>query len=171
MREVKLAQHLDGAFRAAADRRRRPLANAVHREDRGAVERRRIKRARRVCHVMLGEQDRAVSGQAVEFVADGLAQVKFLRQPAGQHPQPRRQPGRGDGQEALEHPRKLNDRLVVKHNRVEIARREAALFQTKPDRVLGEPLVVLAARKPFLLRGGGDPPVHQQHGGRVVVIG
>ena len=170
VRKVKLAQHLDAVVRASADRRRRPLTDAVHREDGGAIERRRIKRARRVGDVMLGEQDRAVGRQAVELVADGLAQVEFLREPGWQHPQPRRQAGRCDGQKTLEHPRKFDDRFVVKHNRIEIGQADAALLQTKTDSVFGKAFVVFAARKAFLLRGGNDPAIDQQRGGRVVVI-
>ena len=42
----------------AADRRRRPLADAVDGEDRRLVERRRIERARGVRQVVLGKEDR-----------------------------------------------------------------------------------------------------------------
>ena len=42
---------------AAADRRRRPLADAVDGEDRGLVERRRVERAGRVRQVVLGIED------------------------------------------------------------------------------------------------------------------
>ena len=45
---------------AVAERRGRPLADAVERQDGGLVERRREKRAGRVRLVMIGEDDAAV---------------------------------------------------------------------------------------------------------------
>ena len=66
VRKAQLLEHLDRIAAADADRRGRPLADAVHRHDRRLLERRRIERRGRVRFVMLAEQNLA-------FVAFELA--------------------------------------------------------------------------------------------------
>jgi len=57
MREPDLLQDLDAVPAADACGGRGPLADAVESKDRGAVERRGKKRARRMAEMMLAEQE------------------------------------------------------------------------------------------------------------------
>jgi len=58
VRKADLAVQPDGVPAAVADRRRRPLAHAVHGDDGGLLERRGVERRRRMGLVVLREVDR-----------------------------------------------------------------------------------------------------------------
>src|SRR2546422_8838712 len=57
VREPDLAEELDALVPADSERRRRPLADAVHGQDGRVAVRRRIERARGVGHVVTAEED------------------------------------------------------------------------------------------------------------------
>src|SRR6185295_14822857 len=77
--KAHLAQQLELIAAPDTDRRRGPLADAVHRDNGGLFERRREKRGCGVRFVVLAEQDFAVV--TVEMVADVVAHPQFLAQP------------------------------------------------------------------------------------------
>ena len=171
MREAQLAQHLNRIAAPGADGGCRPFADAIDREDRRLFERRRIKRARRMRQVMLGEKNRALAPQPRQFFANGFAQIQLLPQPRRQHARPGRQSARRDGQIGFQHPRELGDRLVVEDDGIEVRRRQPGVPQAKLNRVLRETLVILAPGEALLLRGGEDAAIPHQRGGGVVIPG
>ncbi len=172
VREGDLAQEPQAVPLADADRRRRPLADAVERQDRRLLEGRGVEGARRVRLVVLGEVDllRLADAAAVQGILDLGRDPQLLAQPQRQRHHGRAQPLRRHGQVGLEDAVELEQRLVVEDDPVEPSPFHSALGQAVAHGVGWEALVVLLAGEPFLLGGGDDAPAVHQAGGRVVVV-
>jgi len=155
---------------AVADGRGGPFADAVNRQNRRLVKRRRIKRAGRVGLVVFGKKDRAIGTQSGQFTANGFAQIQFLAEPVGQHDGKCAPAAGSDGEIRFEQSRKFQNELVVKHHRVELHRRQVRVAETKLGGVTRKIGIVFLAREKFLLRSGDDFSVHHQRGSRVVII-
>jgi hypothetical protein len=166
----ELFQELETAPLPDADRRGRPLADPVHREDGRLRERRGVEGARRVGLVVLGEVDPLRLGKtaARERLPDPGLDPELLAHPQGQGPQEGPQPRGGDREVGLEDPMELQDRLVVEGHR--IRRAAPRLGQAVADGIDREVLVVLHAGEALLLRGGDELPLVDDAGGRVVVV-
>ena len=127
VREPELREHVESVAAAEADRGRRPLPHAVHREDGRLLERRRVERRRRVRLVVLGEEDPAREAQ---LLADALGHPEPVRHPERHRLQERGEAARRVLEIRLEEPLELQERLVVEgdvveRSAVEPARREA----------------------------------------------
>ncbi len=171
MREPQFFQQPDLGAVPLADGGRGPFPHAVAGDDRRLLERRGVKRRSRVGLMVFREENRNRSWQVCDLRADGLAQVELLGKPGRQDANESPPPVRGHGQVALEHPGELQNWLVVENHSGELRWADAAVAETIVDRVAGKPLVVLAPREAFLLRRGQDPPVADQTGRGVVVVG
>ena len=136
MREPQLAQQFESVAAADADRRRRPLADAVHRDDRGLLERRRIERGGRVRFVVLAEEHVPV---AVELAAGCASPSRAC--PSSQTGIAMRyefEPLRRAREIGLEEPLEFDERLVVEADVVELAQRDAGLAEAIRDRLMRE---------------------------------
>ena len=134
MREVQSpCASRDRLPRPNADRRGRPLADAVHREDHRLVERRRKERAGRVALVMLGEQQLAFPIEVRDRTraARRAAAASGTASPSSRAASPCERSGSpGRKREiGLEQPLELEERLVVEGDVVDLAERDAALAQ------------------------------------------
>jgi hypothetical protein len=168
MRVVQLGEQLELVATAHAPRRRRPLADAVHREHRRFCERRGIEGARRVRLVVLGEQ--RLAREAVQLIQDQLSREQLLAQPHRHGGDELSQPLRRDAEILLEEPLELEQRLVVEGDVVELLEREAPLGETVGDGAGRKTGVVTLAREALLLRRRDDLAVPHQAGGRIVVV-
>ncbi len=172
---MNLARHLDLVADAEAERCRHPFADAVHRQDCGAFERRRIERARRMALMVLGEEQLAfpveVGRKALQFLdQQAFLEQLFLQQDRNRHRErleaPRRERDVGFEQ-ALE----LQERLVVERHLVDGVGRRSCGFEAIADRVVRKIGIVLAARETLFLRRGHDLAVADERRGAVVVEG
>ncbi len=175
MREVDLADHLQGAAFAEGERCRGPFADAVHRQDCRAPERRGIEGARCVAQVMLGkEQLGRPIGRRIEPLQ--LPQERVSLEQLVLHPQRERmakgrEPARRERQIRLEQPLELQERLVVEGDVIELCRLDAGDLQAGLDRVLRKRRVVLLAREALLLGRGDDFAIDDQRRRGIVVVG
>src|SRR5262249_44157874 len=80
VRKAKLFPQLDAVAATHAERRRRPLTDAIKREDRRLVERRGEEGAGRVGLMMLGEEERTAIATAQPFSNDAR-EMKLLFHP------------------------------------------------------------------------------------------
>ena len=110
---------------AEADRRRRPLADPVHGQDGGFLERRGKERRGGVALVMLGEEELAVPVAVARKLLQLVVQQPLLEQLFAQ-PQRDRHPERAKAvrrereigfQQAFE----LEERLVVEHDVIDVS--------------------------------------------------
>jgi len=173
VREGDLLHQLERIPFADADRRRRPLADAVESEHRGLLERGRVEGARRVRLVMLGEEDvrRLGEAAALQRLVDVRRNPQLLAQPDRDRLHRRAQAARRHGQIGLQDAVELEQRLVVEDHAAQIgAVGDAAFGEAVAHGVVGEPFVVLLAREALFLRRGDDPPFVDQAGRRIVVI-
>ena len=172
VREVQLAQDLHLAPAAPADRRGRPLADAVDGEDRSLVERRRVEGARRVRQMVFGIEDGvARRSQLAEMLGEQAPHEQLLLDPGGHRCH---EAGETRGREpviGLEQALEFQERLVVERHPRQPVVRHAALAEHVAAGVDGERRVVTPAREALFLRGGDNLPVHQQRGCAVVVEG
>src|SRR5690606_18521303 len=108
------------------ERRRRPLADAVHRQHGGAIERRRVKGARGVAQVMLGEQQLLppvdVVVEPLELAHEQAFLEQLLLEPYGQRGLERCEAARREREVRLEQALELQERLVVERDAVELLR-------------------------------------------------
>ena len=175
MREMQLLEQRELVAAADRGRRRAPFADAVHGEHHRILERRGIERARRVAHVMLGEQEPV---RAVEIRIDVL-------EPAQQHvlleqlfPDPdrdrhreRSEAARREAEIGFEQPLEFQERLLVEHDIIDVLERDTGLFEAIANRVDRKARVVLLAREALFLRRRDDLAVDQQRRGAVVIEG
>ena len=168
--EAKLVRQVDRRPAAHPEAGGGPLADAVHGEDRGLVERRGVEGAGGVGLVVLGEDESPLVLPA-EGLAHGPGQEEFLADPEGQGLAERPEAGGRIRQIGLEESLELQQGLVVKPHPVEVGRRDPGLGQAVFDGLRREPRVVLLAGEAFFLRGGHDPAVDHQRRGRVVIEG
>ena len=176
MREVNFLCDRERIAGSRRKRRRRPFADAVHRQDRRVLVGRGKKRRRRVTDVMLGEQDFSrLDLHAVEYVGQRVADQRFLKQLVlDPHRHRRRETleaPRRKGEIGLENALEFRKRLVIENKEVDVLGREAPLGETEPDRVYGKARVGLEAGEAFLLRRGDDVAVHDQAGRGIVIVG
>ena len=169
VRKTQLAQHLDVRPTPYADRRGRPFANAVHRDDRGLLERRRVERRRGVRFVMVAEVHFTLV--AVEPLLDVGGHPEFLAEPQRHRHQERPPAARCARGVGFEQAVELDQRLLVEADEIEILRRDAALTEAVGGRPRRKARVVLLAREAFFLCGGHDPAVFDETGGRIVIVG
>src|SRR5206468_5942758 len=162
-------QELEVLAASDAVRRRRPLAHAVHGEDGGLREGRRVEGARGVRLVVLGEEDGALV--AAERLADLVAREELLLGPHRHGRQEGAEPARRDAAVVLEQALELEQRLVVEADVVELFRPELPLREAVGDGVAREGGVVLLAREALLLRRRHDLAVADEARRRVVIVG
>ena len=175
VREVDLANDLEICAVADRERSRRPLADAIHGQHGGALERRRIERARRMTQVVLGEEQPcipvdAVAERRLQCLRKDVLLEQLVLHPHGQRLAKGRESARRERQIRLEQALELQERLVVEGDMVEIAGRQAGFLEAVAHGVLGKTIVVLLARETLFLRGRDDLAVHHEGGGRVVVV-
>ena len=169
MRKPDLVRQGSTCSLADANRRRRPLADAVDGEDGGPVKRRAEEGAGRVRQVMRHEQNPI--GVDAERLADAVLHPELVEQPRGHRlaEDARRAWRRGERrtEDALE----LHERLLEEHDVVELRRSDApgASGRSRMARC-GKAEVVLDAREPLLFGGGDQHPVADQRCRRVVKI-
>ena len=147
---------------------RRPLADAVNREDGGLVERRREERARGMRLVMLGKHE-APAVSPAERLTHVAREVQLPFHPQRQRLAERLEPTRRVRQVGFEQALELEQRLVVERDVVEAVGAKTAALEAEGDRLFGKAVVVLPAGKTLFLGGGHDVAVHDQRGRRIVV--
>jgi hypothetical protein len=173
MREVDLLVHLEPVAPADGRGGRRPLADAVHRQDHGLLERRREERARRMAQVVLAEQKISVPAAAdgLEFLPQQVLEEKLFPQPQGNRHAEGAEPPRREGEIGLDQSLELEERLVVEHHMVDVPQGGPPLLEAIADRVPRKPRIVLLAGEALLLGGCDNATVLDQRGRAVVVEG
>ena len=166
MREADLSEEIDVRAASGAERRGRPLADAVDGENGGILKRGRIERGSGVRDVVLGKEDRNVG---FDFLLDAIRKEELLGQPDRHRRSKRgRSLGRA-GKISLEQALELEERLVVERDGIELIRPDSPDLEARSDRILRELGIVLDAREAFFLGGSHDLPVLDETGGGVVV--
>ena len=168
VRKVQLLGQRDAIAAAHPEARRRPLADAVNRQDRRLVERRREERAGRMRLVVLGK-DEAPLIAAAERLAHLPREMQLPLDPQRQRLPERSEPAGRVGEIGLEQPLELEQRLVVEGDVIELVGADSAALEAERDRLRREAVVVLPPGETLFLRGGHDVPVHDQRRRRIVV--
>jgi hypothetical protein len=174
VREVDLANDLEILAVAERKRGRRPLAHTVHRQDRGALERRGIERARRMAEMVLGEEQLLAPVDAVaerfgHVVHEQALLEELLAYPDGQGLAERREAAWREREVRLQQPFEFEKGLVVERDPVDILGPHLREIQAEADGVHRKRRIVLLAREAFFLGRGDDLAVHDQRSRRVVV--
>ena len=123
VRKADLVRQLDAVAASRAVGRRGPLADAVHRQDRRLLERRREERAGGVGFVMLREDDRLAVAPA-QPTRDLARQAELLARPGGSEPDELPEPARRVGEVGFQQAVELQERLLVEADGIEVFRRE-----------------------------------------------
>jgi hypothetical protein len=175
MRKMDLAVDLDRVVLAQPRRGRRPLADAIHGQDRRASEGRWIEGAGGVRLVMLGEHqllgDVDAGHVPRQVVAQHLALEQLLARPHGKCRRKRAKPARRQRKVGLEQALELQERLVVEDDVVDVLKRHPAGLEAVFHRLCGKGRVVADAREPLLLRRRNDFALLHQRGRAVVIEG
>ena len=175
VREAQLAQDLDAVAPAVADRRGRPLADAVDRQDRRLLEGRGVERARGVREVVLGEEQfhlvDLVAREPREFLEQQPLEEQLLLDPDRHRGEEGAQAAGRERVVGLEQPLELEEGLVVEGDRLQLLEGGARGVETVADGVRGERGVVLAARETLFLRRRDDLAAVDQRRRGVVVKG
>src|SRR5438034_739245 len=158
MREVDLARHRDVVALPLAKRRRRPFADAVHRENDSLAEGRGIERARRVALMVLREKQPGLPVEilhpALELAFDQVLLEQFLLEPQRHRHAEGSEPARRESKIGLKQPLEFEKRLIIKSNIVDLVE-TAGERQTVFDGIPRKTGVLLFAREALFL-GGGD---------------
>src|SRR5437899_10494500 len=160
MREPLLAEHLNVGPAAGPDRRSRPLADAVDREDCGLFERRWIECRGRVRLVVLAEEDLAAKSRYT--LPDIVGHPELVAQPDRQRRKIRAQTARSAGRVRLDEPIELDQGLLVEADEIEIGGRNSAFPQAIFDRALRKARIVLLAGESLFLSGSDNAAVLDQ---------
>src|SRR5262245_30877840 len=177
VREGDLPQRGQLAAVAEPGRRRRPLADAVHAQDGGAREGRRVERGGGVGLVVLAEEDRGkrrrrvAAGERPQLVLEKALQEHLLLEPDGHGRHEGSDAPRRERQVRLEQALQLDEGLVVEGDVAQVAEADPALAQAVARGVNREPRVVLLPREALLLGRRHDLAVAHQTRGAVVVEG
>ena len=137
VREADLAQRASMSVppsaraRAVPDRQRRPFADAVRGEDRGAPRRRGEERGGGVRRVVLGEQD--LLPRHAEMRRDDAAHPDLLAERVLDRVRKRSPRARERAQRAGQDPLELQHAALVEHDRVEIGRLEPGAIEAPLD--------------------------------------
>src|SRR5579871_1267283 len=173
MREVNFLHNLNLIPAPQRHGRSRPFPDAIHRQDQRILKRRRIKRARRMTHMMLGEKQLLLPVESRTQPLQLFMQQRFLKQlladPQRHCHLERSQSAWRIGEIRFEQPLELQERLVVKNNKIDIAERAAGLYQAILGRVRWKSGIVLLAREALLLRGRDNFAIAHQRRGAVVI--
>ncbi len=173
MREVDLLHHLELVVAADRNRRRRPLADAIHGENQRLLERRRIECRRAVALMMLGKQQPllpVVAGlDRLELVGQEHLLEQLFLEPHRQRHAERLEAARREREVGLEQPLELQERLVVEYDVVDGVELDAGLGEAIVHGVLRIARVMLLAGEALLLRRRDDLAVLDQRGCAVVV--
>ncbi len=167
VREAALLLDVDPRAAADADRPGRPLARAVHGDDRGLVVGRAEEARRGVRHVVLAEQDLA-RGDA-QPLADQRLDPQLVGDPATHRLAEHAGRTRKGRERREQQPLELHERLLVEHHPGDVVNGDAGASEHEVDGERGEAVVVLDTREALLLAGGDDHAVVDQ-GGRAVVV-
>ena len=123
--------------------------------------------------VVFGESKlRGPIGFRREFLQVRLEQVlleQLLADPQRQGHAERGKSGRREHQIRFEQAFEFQERLVVKHHRVQLGGVQSACFQAIADGMRGETRVVLFAAEALFLGRGHDLAIHHQRGRAVVI--
>src|SRR5262249_17738344 len=145
-----------------------PFADAVKRQDRRLLERRREERAGGVRLVMIGE-DKLALVFVLQSLAHLAAEMELLLEPERQgFPKPAKSDG-SKSEVRFEEPFKLGKGFVVEADIRKVVRPQPRLGQTIVDGVVREMEIVLPAREAFFLSGGNDFAVDDQRSRRIMV--
>src|ERR1017187_5086303 len=117
---------------------------------------------------MIGKEDPA---PVTQLLPDTLRYPEAVRDPERHRLAERDESPRGIFEIRLERALQFQEGLGVEGGVVELLRREAARFEAIARGAPGKLRVVLLAGEALFLRGGDDPSVHEEAGGRVVVVG
>ena len=157
MGELDLLDKLDVGSPARSHGGGRPLANAVHREEGGLLERGRIERAGGVGKMVLAEKNPVLLD--FEPIPDKGFYPKLVAQP-GDHGLPEGFPGPGVAFEGRhQDPFEFLERSFIKNDIIEVTGGDARLLQAEADGVFGEAIIVLDPGEPLFLRGRDEVPV------------
>ncbi len=150
------------------NRRRRPLADAVHGHHRRVRKSRDVVRRCRMRLVMAGEEHRSLVPQ---FFFEILWNPEFFLHPFVHRAvvtQKSARPGRDVGRNnAVE---ELQQRLLVKSDGIDIVHRDTCVFQRVLDRVFRKRFVVLLAGVALFVRGKHNLTFPNQTRRAVVVV-
>ena len=172
MRKADLVRS-DGRSIAVADaeRGRRPLADAVHREDRGALERRAEERAGRVRRWCCG-MNRIRSAGTPSALADPVLDPELVEQPRGHRLAEHRCRVAAPSRSTVEQdPLELDERLLEEHDVVEIAR-QSSRPRSRQKRIArsGNPKSCLMREKRSSSAAADERPSRSERGRGVVKV-
>ena len=167
VREPHLLAQLERVAATSPPGRRRPLAHAVERQDRRAIEWTGEERACGVRLMVRREGDRSVVA-AAEPTVDLARDVELALQPSRHGARKLGEAeGRG-GQRALEDPTELDERLLIEHDGIELPRLDPRMPQAPGSRLRREPVVLLDAREALFLARRHDHAILHECSGTVV---
>ena len=166
MREAEFAEKRDPVAFTAAIARCRPLAHAIHRENRSTFERGRKERRRGVRFMMLGEKKQAI---VLQSFPDQRGHPELLFEPQWHCHEERTEPAGSGGKVRFEDAFELQQRFVIEDHSSKIRCSDATLLEAVGDGLCGEIEIVLLAGKALFLCRGNDPAIGHQGGGRVMI--
>ena len=97
--------------------------------------------------------------------------MKLLFQPQRHRLTEAAETGWGKGQVGLNQPIKFQERLLVKHHKIELGRRKLGLFQAVFDGFGRKVIVVLFSRESLLLGCRKDLSIPDESGRRIMIEG
>ena len=175
MREVQLFQHLEAVALAVAQRRGRPLADAIHGQDGGFLERRGKERRGGMALVMLAEQQALLPVEvrlpALHLVAQQGLLEELLLQPQRHGHAEGIEAARGVGEVGLEQAFELQERLVVEGDVVDVGQLDAGTIEAELHGILRKARIVLLAGEALLLGGAHQMAILDQRRRAVVIEG
>src|SRR5262245_49812892 len=147
MRETQLAKDFNLVPAADTNRGCGPLPDAVHGDDGGLLEGRRIKRGRGVRLVMLAEEN--LAGVRVEMITKVVRHQEFFAKPQWHGHQERPQTLWGARDVGFQQAIKLDEWLFVKADEIELVHGDAGFTQAILNRSRWKPRIVLLSGEPF----------------------
>src|SRR5579859_3753882 len=170
MRELELLHDLDVFTSSAANRRRCPFADAIHRDNGGFCKRRWVESARRMGKMVFWKIDRCISlTQLREAVFKHAPHKNFFFDPYKHRGYEADKAARCERVIGFQKPFELEEWLFIKRNGRKILIVDSCLFQDVSASVDRKGRVVLFPRKALFLSGSHDLAIDKERGSAIVV--
>ena len=175
MREVQFLERGEFISAAVGDRGRRPLADPVHCQDCGLLERRGKKSRGCMALVMLGEKQLALPVEVrrvfFQLIAQELLLEQLFAEPKRDGHAKRTKSPRREDEIGLQQSLELEEWLIVEDDVIDRIERGRGRIQAIGERLVRKAGIVFLAREPFFLRRCDDTAVLDDRGRAVVIEG
>ena len=168
MRISDLLEDLHALAAADAEAGCSPFAHAIHAKNCRLAEGRWIEGRRGVGVVMARIKHGDIARQ---HLLDLLPEIRLDPEKRFYRPDKVLFGFRGERNRGADDPVCSQRRIVIKRDGGEFVAIDLGLLQAIVDCIARKSWIMLAAAEPFLLRGGHDPSIFQEGGGRVVIVG